>query len=83
MESGLSERLRKRAEAKAELSFGQALWYAWGRLDSGQYGKGQGLDAFEFANIVKTATLSFELQETYVNESIQGQWGKYVAEKPS
>lgn len=78
----MDERQQAQAEVRAELSFGQALWYAWGRLDSGEY-RGRKfknpLDAFEFASRVRKATREFELEETHVNESIQGQWDKYVA----
>lgn len=69
------DRKRAAAESKAELAFSQALWYAWGRIDSGRY---FGVDPFKFAERVKAATLSFELEETYYLESIQGAWDKFV-----
>lgn len=80
----MDERKRVAAEAKAELSFSQALWYAWGYLDNG-LGLGPSLkakiDPFEFAGQVKAATLSFELEETFHLESIQGAWKKYLESK--
>ena len=69
-------------ESRCELAFGQALWYAWGRIDSGQY-QGFPLDAFKFAQIVKTQQRLFETEKTHFNESIQGQWEKFVAAESS
>ena len=77
----MNERKKVDAEAKAEISFGQALWYAWGRLDSGAYMpeiKAK-LDAFKFAKRVKVDSLAFELQESHFLESIQDAWEKFVA----
>lgn len=76
-----SERRLANAEARAELSFTQALWYAWGRLDAVRSFASLKLDAFEFAAIVRKATREFELEETYTLDSIQGAWDKYVASK--
>lgn len=70
------------AQAKAELSFNQALWYAWGRMDSGQY-QGFPLNVWRFADSVKAATLAFEKEQTYHLESIQGAWEKFVVRESS
>lgn len=69
------------AQSKAELAYSQGLWYAWGRMDSGQYRDKNKLEVFEFAKRVAQSKLAFELEKTYLDESIQGQWDKYVAEK--
>lgn len=73
----MNERQQAAAKAKAELAFTQALWYAWGRIDSGQY-KGQELSVFKFAWSVQADTLAFELEQTHYLESIQGAWQKFV-----
>lgn len=66
----------------AEEFRGMALWYAWGRMDSGEYrGKDLALDAFEFAALVKASRIAFAKGETNFFESIQGQWAKYVESK--
>jgi hypothetical protein len=68
-------------EARANLAFNQALWYAWGRLDSGTYGANTSkFDVFKFAQRVKTNQMNFDTEATHFNESIQGQWDKYVSE---
>jgi hypothetical protein len=59
-----------------------ALWYAFGRLDSGEYaGKGLSLDAFEFADSVRAVRLAWCASTQGMFESIQGQWSDYVAGK--
>lgn len=72
----------RQAGERAELAFSQALWYAWGRLDSGQYA-GKGLDAFLFAEHVKSQTMAFECQETFHLDSIQNAWTKFVEAETS
>lgn len=66
----------------AEQYYGMALWYAWGRIDSGQY-QGFPLDAFRFAYIVKQKRLTFLKGNTGMFESIQGQWEDFVAKESS
>ena len=80
MVDGLSPEAAKAALSRAELSFTQALWYAWGVIDSGVC-KDTKVEAFEFANRVKDAHLTWALGDSGFLESIQGQWAKYVAEK--
>ena len=66
----------------AETFYGQALWYAWGRLDAGTYNRQEvSLDAFEFAGIVRERREEFVTEQTHFMESIQGLWDKYVASK--
>lgn len=78
----VTKRQEAAAKAKAELSYGQALWYAWGRIDSGEY-KGFSLDAFRFAESVKANTLRFELEDTHFLESIQTEWERFAKKEMS
>lgn len=68
-------------ESRAELAFTQALWYAWGRVDSGEYRTrrvADKIDVFKFAHSVKSNQRAFDTEGTHFNESIQGQWDKYI-----
>lgn len=73
----MNERKEAAAKAKAEIAYGQAFWYGWGRVDSGQY-RGRTVDVCSFATKVKADTLAFELEQTHYLESIQGAWQKFV-----
>lgn len=63
---------------RADLAFSQGLWYAWGRIDSGQYKDKKPLDPFKFAESVKANQIAFDTEASHYNESIQGQWNKFV-----
>ena len=63
--------------------FGMALWYAWGRMDSGEYrGQDLDLDAFEFGSIVEERRKEFVSNDKIVSfKAIQEQWTDYVKSK--
>ena len=70
------------AQAYADRQYGQALWYAWGRIDSGQY-QGFPLNAFAFAESVKQESLTFAREQTFHLQSIQDAWARYVERESS
>lgn len=79
-ERRISQQRQAQNEARAEIAYAQGLWYAWGRIDSGEYAaENFRLNPFDFAQGVKTNQLAFDEERTHYNESIQGQWDKFVA----
>jgi len=61
----------------------QAAWYAWGRIDSGEYGPHmrERLDVSEFSDSYMESYKAYIEGKSGFLESIQGQWQKYVDEK--
>jgi hypothetical protein len=58
----------------------QALWYAWGQLDSGALSSRDLDHGWLFATQVEAEAIAYETQVTYFMRSILGAWGEYVAD---
>ena len=64
----------------ADRAYGIALWYAWGRIDSGQYGAALTTqDGFDFADGRRTAETQYARHETAMLPSVPGAWDTFVA----
>jgi len=72
----------KEIQADADRYYGMALWYAWGRKDSGEFDTSDvSIDAFAFAESVKKKRLAFVREQTHMFESIQGLFENFVNEQ--
>lgn len=78
----MSRELTAQDEVDANNFYGMALWYGWGRLDSGTYMAPirARLDAMKFAAWVKDKRREFLAEKVVSFESIQGLWERWVAE---
>lgn len=59
--------------------YGAALWYAWGRIDSGEYRGHLGTDdGFAFAHAQREAQRAYNDGQTHWLESILAAWSTYA-----
>ena len=65
-------------DEKLELTYTQALWYAWGHYDGGGNPHLTLQDGWDFAELRKASKVRFLAQETHFFPSMLSDWEDFV-----